>query len=84
MPCNPLFYSFLVLLPGESVLFIEESRLNWPVSSSQEVIYSRSLHIWLDMHQFDVGFRIHPFIIFLPQTLQRLNVGGSILEVQFQ
>ena len=33
MPCNPLFYSFLVLLPQEAFLFIEESRLNWPVSS---------------------------------------------------
>jgi Xaa-Pro aminopeptidase len=31
MQCNPLFYSFLVLLPEESFLFIEESRLNWPV-----------------------------------------------------
>ena len=84
MPCNPLFYSFLVLLPEESVLFIEESRLNWPVLSSQEATYKRSLPIWLDMHQFDDAFRIHPFINFLPQTLQSLNVGGSILEVQFR
>ena len=31
MSCNPLFYSFLVLLPEESFFFVEESRLNWPV-----------------------------------------------------
>jgi Xaa-Pro aminopeptidase len=34
MQCNPLFYSFLVLLPEESVLFIEESRLSWHVFPS--------------------------------------------------
>lgn len=35
MPCNPLFYSFLVLLPEESVLFVEESRLSWHVLPSR-------------------------------------------------
>lgn len=31
MECNPVFYGFMVLLPEESFLFIEESQLNWPV-----------------------------------------------------
>lgn len=42
MPCNPLFYSFLVLLPEESVLFMEESRLNCPVSPYEMKLISRS------------------------------------------
>jgi len=31
MECNPVFYAFMVLLPEEIFLFIEESQLNWPV-----------------------------------------------------
>lgn len=34
MPCNPLFYSFLILLPEETFLFVDEKRLNWPVSTA--------------------------------------------------
>jgi len=31
MECNPVFYAFMVLLPEEIFLFIEESQLNCPV-----------------------------------------------------
>ena len=41
MPCNPLFYSFLVLLPEETFLFVEESQLNWPVFPSRRYISSQ-------------------------------------------
>lgn len=33
MECNPVFYAFMVLLPEEIFLFIEESQLNWPVQT---------------------------------------------------
>lgn len=31
MECNPLFYSFLVILPEETFLFVDDSHLNWAV-----------------------------------------------------
>jgi Xaa-Pro aminopeptidase len=41
MPCNPLFYSFLVFLPEETFLFVEESQLNWPVLPSCQYVSSQ-------------------------------------------
>jgi Xaa-Pro aminopeptidase len=38
MACNPLFYSFLVFLPEETFLFVEESQLNWPVLPSCQCV----------------------------------------------
>ena len=83
MPCNPFFYSFLVLLPEESFLFIEESRLNWPVSPSETKPIFRSSHILRYMHLSIIVSLTRHSIISLSPMLQRLNDGGLIQEVQY-
>jgi len=77
MACNPLFYSFLVLLPEESFFFVEESRLNWPVLvHCRGITDIRLLHIQRHTEVFVIVFPIRHSIIFSHLMLRHLDDGG--------
>jgi len=82
MPCNPLFYSFLVLIPQEAFLFVEESRLNWPVRPSQNEIDCRLSLIRLHMPLSDTDSLTPLSIISLFRMPRHLSGGGLIQGVQ--
>lgn len=82
MPCNPLFYSFLVLIPQEAFLFVEESRLNWPVLPSPNEIDSRLLLIRQHMPLSGTDSLTPLSIISLFRMPPHLSGGGLIQEVQ--
>jgi hypothetical protein len=81
MQCNPLFYSFLVLLPEEMFFFVEESRLNWPVHFLQ-ITNFRLSHIQQHLLLFVIDYHTNHFTIFSNRTHRHLNDGGLTHEAQ--